>query len=154
MKSSTATNHHSQQSYFLWHKLSHDQGLCCAGWNGCSGELHRCGQYPMDLPRLPLSINDSYYAKNTKNLNPTGMFSLIILFWPTPGLTSDPPPGLTSDPLGLPIPGLTSDHPLKSTFDLLPLPWDWPMTFPRDWPNPRLTSDPKGLTYPEIDLWP
>ncbi len=50
--------HHSQQSYCLWYKynelVSHNQGLCCAGWNGCSGDFHRCGQYPMDLLRLPL----------------------------------------------------------------------------------------------------
>ncbi len=48
--------HHSQKSYCLWYKYmykSHNQGLCCAGWNGCSGDFHRCGQYPMDLLWLP-----------------------------------------------------------------------------------------------------
>ncbi len=33
-------------------ELSHNQGLCCAGWNGCIGDFHRCGQYPMDLLRF------------------------------------------------------------------------------------------------------
>ena len=49
--------HHPQQSYCLGYKyneLSHIQWLCCAGWNGCSGDFHRCRQYPMDLLRLPL----------------------------------------------------------------------------------------------------
>ncbi len=41
--------HHSQQSYCLWHKCN--QWLCCTGWNGCRGDFHRCGQYPMDLLR-------------------------------------------------------------------------------------------------------
>ncbi len=33
-----------------------NQWLCCAGWNGCSVDFHRCGQYPIDLLRLPLTI--------------------------------------------------------------------------------------------------
>ena len=31
-------------------ELSHSQGLCCAGWNGCSGDFHRCGQYLLRMP--------------------------------------------------------------------------------------------------------
>ncbi len=30
--------------------------LCSAGWNGCSGDFHRYGQYPMDLLWLPLLL--------------------------------------------------------------------------------------------------
>ncbi len=48
MESSTATN-----SSFPEKLLLVIRGLCCAGWNGCSGDLHRCGQYPMNLLRLP-----------------------------------------------------------------------------------------------------
>ena len=29
---------------------------CCAGWNGCGGDFDRCGQYPIDFLRLPLSM--------------------------------------------------------------------------------------------------
>ena len=52
------TIHHSQQS----HCLSHTQRLCCADWIGCSWNFHRCGQYPMDLLRLPFSKKAQFHS--------------------------------------------------------------------------------------------
>ncbi len=55
MKSSTATNSSFSAKLLLGTKvqwiseLSHNQWLCCAGWNGFSRDFHRCRQYPMDL---------------------------------------------------------------------------------------------------------
>ena len=49
MESSTATNSSFPAKLLLVIQVQ------CAGWNGCSGDLHRCGQYPMDLLRLPFA---------------------------------------------------------------------------------------------------
>ncbi len=66
--------HHAQHSYWFGNKydelVSHNQWLCCAGWNGCSGDFHKCGQYPMDLLRLPLKLTkiDQNYFLLKKSL--------------------------------------------------------------------------------------
>ena len=69
--------HHSKQSYCLWHKsneLSHNHWLCCAGWNGCSGDYHRCGQHPIDLLRLP--FNKSYHEIRRSKQKPNKSSSI------------------------------------------------------------------------------
>ncbi len=64
MESSTATN-----SSFPAKLLHVTQGLYCAGWNGCSGYFPRCGQYPMDVLRLPLYVNVLLHVKVRGNIS-------------------------------------------------------------------------------------
>ena len=63
------------------HHSQHNQGLWCAGWNGCCGDIHRCGQYPIDLLRLPLTVQNVQNNLKIKYRKTDNWIHLFEMHW-------------------------------------------------------------------------